>query len=202
MNESRETVLYMSPALPKNNGGDDLLRDAVSCSDSCLRLSIGDSMTDRTHPIVRQLRHAVCRAVSMPTFRDGIGFVVCRGADEQMRRITAGRIVATVQDVLSWLERAIRLFIGHAMRSPLAAVFVADDAVAISVSGASPDPARSWFAWREIPGEAFREGQCASGIATGLRAIRTAWSAWWSQATVFAQVHPRTIARMDTVSQG
>jgi hypothetical protein len=98
------------------------------------QLSCARPMSYLANLVRRQLRSSVAALLGH------VGQVVSVRTDEEMRRITAGPVVARVADERVRRERAVGQFIGHSMRSALATAY-AHSAVSGSGEPGSPFPA-------------------------------------------------------------
>lgn len=126
--------------------------------------------------------------------------VVSRCAGEQMRRITARRIVAAVQDMYVGWYRAVNAFISQSMGSQLSALFVSDDSVPIAVCGASPQPAFVGIARMVVERKPFCERDETSPVAAGFRAEPSACPTGWSEVAMIAESHVANLLRMESVN--
>lgn len=99
-----------------------------ACVTNVLHISLGQSRT----PVPLSPRHAALLR--------RIGHVVFVGAEEQVLRVTTASIVAAVQHILSWRNRAVRLLI-HVPMDTDTSTFPRDQAIPIGADEAAPIPA-------------------------------------------------------------
>ncbi len=83
--------------------------------------------------------HSRCSA-----FCDHIGHVVCVATKKEMVRSNAARIVTAVANEGPGGDGAIGQFIGQAVSAQLRAILTLDEAVALRMRRARPEPAISW----------------------------------------------------------
>lgn len=137
-----------------------------------------------------QLGTSMGAAAALSALCDHVAPVVLVASCEQVRRITARWVIASVQNILIAGYWAIRAFVGHAMRSKLAAIVVPDDAIAVAVFGAMPRPARVWFTRHEVVHESLGQRALASTVAARFRAERMSLTADRSEVALAAERMP------------
>ncbi len=138
--------------------------------------------------VVGDFRVWMRSSVAMAALARLVFIVVGDASDEQMRWVAARRIVAMVQDVLAFRDRAVGAFVGEAMCSNLSAFFITDDSIAIAIDSASPRPARVRWSWMVVEQEPISKRNKASGVTARFRAERMSWSTRWSKSTLRAQL--------------
>ncbi len=105
----------MSPAESANSVAHGLDVDAEVHSEFAIRFAGGVSAAAFEDLLSGELRVTGTRAV--PAFAVPVGHVVGVGTDEQVLGIHTWRVVAPVQDVKPWRDRAVRNFPRRAVRA-------------------------------------------------------------------------------------
>lgn len=111
------------------------------------------------------------------TLLNGITQVVAGRAEEQVIGTNAGRVVTVVAHVESHRDRAVREFVGEAVRPDKATVTVTSgdpkDSVSVRGMGGSPDPAR--FRFLDLRPETRFDGRW-SGVAVRHHPNSNTWA--------------------------
>lgn len=85
---------------------------------------------------------SACVSSGAPSFLNPVSYVVGLGSEEQMGRVTAGRVVAAMEDAEPGRNRTVVQFPSDTMRAEQrAALFGLDDSISIRVRSALPRPA-------------------------------------------------------------
>lgn len=174
------------PRYSADDVADDRLVDAVLVRDGLLghpRIHAADV----PHVLLAQLRAAMFRAKRMPFLFNLVVRIVRSRADEQMRRVTAWRIIAMVQDVFAIRNRTVDAFVRNAMRAKLTALLVRDHAVAFFVMRSRPRPTRLWIADFVERDKTIEEWPTARSVGACARAKQGALTNDWSQLAVRAE---------------
>jgi hypothetical protein len=183
---SSSLSLNVLPKDATNDVADDGLMDPVVVGDGLLGHS-GIHSSDVPHVLLDDFRAAVFYAERVTLFLNFVVGVVCGGADEEMGRIAAWWVVAAMQHIAAFWNGSVDALVGEAMRAYLAALFVADDTIALFVDGSGPRPAFIGSAGMVVEQEPFGEGHETCAVTTRLRTVAAALAAWRTPATVRTQ---------------
>lgn len=112
-------------------------------------------------------------SLSTSILRDHIGHVVGRSSKEQVIYVNAGRIVATVQYLHPFGDRAVGQFIGNAMRQEISALPCsrADQTVSIFVCATRPKDTASFGHRSDVAQKPSFQRDCATSIPARERAV-------------------------------
>ena len=134
------------PCGPTNDAGDVRLRHAELAGERHLGFTGGVPGADGGDLIGRQLRPVVRFAGHRPTatLRDHVGDVIGLGAEKEVSRIAARRVIATVKHLHAIGDGAVGQFPSTAMGKARSVSAAYQRAIAIRGAGSGPLPTRAW----------------------------------------------------------
>lgn len=127
----------MRPIAPTKNRVDRSVGDSKPTGDLQRTHALSVERSHLAHVVWGQFR------VGPQLLRLVLVVLVCR-PNFQVARVAAWRVIAGVQHLASGWYRAVRQFIGNAVRAQLAPVFALNHAISVAVSGARPRPTGRW----------------------------------------------------------